>query len=616
MLDLDKIQVGESSTDTDSAGGLSFTDASSVDVSGIIATWLARRGYSEAGYSELDRPLGGKLRNIDNMCRALHALKLSKSRLVILPDFDMDGIMSGVVGYAGLSQLGFDVELFTPDPTKGYGFNAEEADRLVREHRGVGAVITCDTGIGCVSGVRRFKELGIPVLVTDHHTENPNSSVRDMATVVVDPCAADETYPLREICGAFVFWMVLSRYAEMYLPSECEHIDVLRVFAGIGTVSDMMPLCHENRQVVRDAVSVCRLLLDLGDSYVDYVGGVKAYKSALSGLGACLRILDERHKFTKRTELTEETFGFYLSPIFNSVKRLGGDMALPFSVFSSLDLDTAGREQVFSSIVALNERRKSAVEDAMAQVEESVRSGRQPLAPYVYVCSSSTPAGVLGLVAGKFCERNYGPVVAVRPMPDGSYAGSGRSPSWYPCLTRSRNTSGRIAGHEGAFGASFKDKYALREWVDFVRDDADAYRKEFERKVAAGEVVVAPPYDITVDDAGGDVGFDPELLLSLVEAFDDYRPFGQGFSEPKVRLSFDLESRREARGMKPDGHGGYAHGKFELPSGIVGLCFGQGNAVMASPLGHHIVVGKLAINRFAGRETVQVQGQLDPVGVE
>ena len=405
MLDLDKIQVGESSTDTDSAGGLSFTDASSVDVSGIIATWLARRGYSEAGYSELDRPLGGKLRNIDNMCRALHALKLSKSRLVILPDFDMDGIMSGVVGYAGLSQLGFDVELFTPDPTKGYGFNAEEADRLVREHRGVGAVITCDTGIGCVSGVRRFKELGIPVLVTDHHTENPNSSVRDMATVVVDPCAADETYPLREICGAFVFWMVLSRYAEMYLPSECEHIDVLRVFAGIGTVSDMMPLCHENRQVVRDAVSVCRLLLDLGDSYVDYVGGVKAYKSALSGLGACLRILDERHKFTKRTELTEETFGFYLSPIFNSVKRLGGDMALPFSVFSSLDLDTAGREQVFSSIVALNERRKSAVEDAMAQVEESVRSGRQPLAPYVYVCSSSTPAGVLGLVADTLAQR-------------------------------------------------------------------------------------------------------------------------------------------------------------------------------------------------------------------
>ena len=214
-------------------------------------------GWTDEYIAEINDPYYPELKDIGLMVDALHEIRSSGRRIVVLPDFDMDGVTSGVLGYAGLAELGFNVGLYVPDYRRGHDIQPEAVDELVAQFPGVSAVITCDGGVNSHAGIGRGKQLGLTMLVTDHHMQLDHGSPAD---VIVNPMRIDEDYPHPGICGAFVLWQVLAAYARRYAPHKSRDIDLLKLFAGIGTVSDVMPLLYENRQLVRDSLAIARML--------------------------------------------------------------------------------------------------------------------------------------------------------------------------------------------------------------------------------------------------------------------------------------------------------------------------------------------------------------------
>lgn len=141
-------------------------------------------------------------------------------------------------------------------------------DRLLASYPGAKAIITADVGIASHAAVDYARNKGLKVFVTDHHRP---LSVLPAADVVVDPLREDDPYEVKGICGAYVMYQCLEHYANCYEDFLTkEQISRLRVFAGIGTIPDSMPLVRQNRILVRDAVSICRYIYSNGES--DLVG--------------------------------------------------------------------------------------------------------------------------------------------------------------------------------------------------------------------------------------------------------------------------------------------------------------------------------------------------------
>ena len=254
----------------------------------LVERRFANRGYPADYLTKISNPEHKVLANTDVFVNRLHELHESQDLVVVLSDFDMDGISAGTEGFAGLSELGFNVALFLPNPKEGYGFSPETIMKLWQQYPKVKAIITCDVGITCFEGVETAKNLGIDVLLTDHHSMDDSGKLPDGAYCIVNPkCEDAETgYVHSDICGAYVLYQLLESYAIKYCSRQVvEQIRRLRVFAGLGTVSDGMPLLYENRQLVMDAISIAKLVYAFGSDFVvNHMFGSDIYPRAFRGL--------------------------------------------------------------------------------------------------------------------------------------------------------------------------------------------------------------------------------------------------------------------------------------------------------------------------------------------
>ena len=554
----------------------------------LTELFLVRRGLTEEKLKSLNDAGHDRLLDVDKVVDVLHSWKEAGTKVVVLPDFDMDGISAGVLGHAGLCELGFDCELFEPNPKEGYGFFPVSVDRLVREHPGVGAVITCDVGITCVDGAKRIRDLGLDLIITDHHEEPQVGSARSLASACVDPCRLDEEYGNKGICGAHVLWQVLDAYAHKYgTRHDIEQVSRLRAFAAIGTVSDMMPLVRENRQLVLDGVDILRMAWSCGQEWADgALTGCPEYVSAFAGIGTMCDAWRSAEKLRDVDALDEGFIGFYMAPAFNACKRMDEPLSTAFAVFGG-----DGAEDAAERLLEVNEERKKLVEDAMDDLLSSAREG---LAPFVYVVDA--PPGVLGLLASKVLEIHGMPCVVVSRRADGSLSGSGRSPAWYPFLTRASGMCAYAAGHEGAFGVGFTGMRQLSEFARWIEVDATAVLEE------SGEVLEAPASDIIVSMAGGgDCGLDVPLISEFVNDMQALRPFGHGFEAPRILLRFDAQDAAwMVIGREQN------HCKAVLPYGIPVLIWKRADLCEnGAPSGVFELQGRFAFNEFNGNVSLQ-----------
>jgi len=621
---------------TATAGG--FQDPS------IFSILRKKRGWTDEYLLEINDPFHEELQNIALMTAELHRIKLSGEQIVVLPDFDMDGVTSGVIGWAGLNELGFNAELYVPDFRRGHDISVDAVRELRQQFPDAVAIITCDGGINSNEGIAEARSLGLVTLVTDHHVELLPGSIADIA---VNPVRLTETYAHPGICGAYVLHQVLTAYAARYAPDRATSISYLKLFAGIGTVSDVMPLFYENRQMVRDSLSLARLLYvtipaeDLVTVYdveksilmqlLRSTDGTPqahhpAFISAFEGFATMMKafklhrkaILDENGepvtdpyskpmraagKLGSLLDLTEEFYGFYLAPAFNAIRRVEGSMYDAFGVFTA---GTVEKKYLHATtVIDVNERRKELSTEYLAKIWEE----DQPLADRG-VFFTDAPIGMLGLIANNLMQESNRPTVVVRrPATETEpVSGSARSPFWFPIITTLTPRGFFAIGHENACGVRLSN---LAELVRLAEEMSSEAEVMYALLLTSGELAANSGADLVLgptSDCDADLN-DAEALMDLAEGIDTVAPYGHGFPRPIIEMVIDLSSCA----IQPLGFDG-RHIRIVLPIGVKLLWWNSIDRLQDlvelkdSPIPGESLVrmrATLSINTFHGNSSVQ-----------
>jgi len=588
-----------------------------------------RRGWSDEFLAAMECAEHEELKDLHRMVDALEEARLAKKKVAIAPDFDMDGIASGTLGYAGLSELGFDVEMHLPDYGRGHDVTPEDIAEIHQQWPDIQVLLTCDGGVNSAAGISAARALGWQTLVTDHHQELAPGSTAD---ITVNPCRLDETYANRGICGAHVLYQVLEAYALKYQPYRLWSIRLLRLFAGLGTVSDVMPVLFENRQLIRDSLSIARLLrvpapkphgpyspadpdqidiecatlLQLLRAEQDQHSEV--FLAAFEGFALMLKAFTQHGKVRDVDSLDEGFYGFYVAPAMNSPRRTGVPLDDCFAVFGPGD--PAERLEAMHRVIANNELRKQLTIDHL----DKLRSQSQPLAPWVYF--SDAPGGMFGLLANQLMEVTSHPVVVLpRPVdPDAPISGSGRAPGWFPIigtLEDHGNAGIRAIGHQQACGVKLERASLLEELAETLRESATAAQLSAvgqDRSLAGqlGDLVLG-------DDPDCDASLDQiAALTELVRRIETLKPFGHDFAEPIV------EVRLEPAGLRVNRIGSEAqHLRLITREGLACLWWnaaeahGDGLADLVADADPNNCtplrfIGKLQLNTFRGETRLQV----------
>lgn len=494
----------------------------------------------------------------NDACRVLKDHLDAGYPVYLLSDFDFDGLMSGLVLYAGLHMMGFsDVSILPRDTVRGYDPLLSELDPVPD---GPGLLITSDVGSMCPDLVRKAKEKGFTVIVTDHHECSLSESVDGVADVFLNPMldeARGSVYACGRICGAYVAYLLVERffslYPERYGGVVRSDLQVLSHFASMATVSDRMPMEGINPGHVQEMLSFFR-----------YLNPGHAGETASGAANDCIlqNICGNFHRFVAMlqgevgTGFDMEFLEYSVIPVVNSIKRMGAATSLFYLLLlgSSSDCD-ANAEALF----ALNKARKELVEDCFSVQCAEMESGTSPFA-HIFILPQDVPGGICGLVAQKLTEAMGHPCIAVQESDDGGYAGSARTFGDYPFKT-SMNDSGFAVcrGHEEACGVFFLS------YADMLFADA-FLGTSFERHMEATDLS-APVFDVVMDY---DLDFDQDFhrrVSQFVAKADQAGPFGPGNPPPRVLLKM-----RASRGLFTEFGPEYApHSRIYLGYGLQAL---------------------------------------------
>ena len=230
-------------------------------ISEIVAEVLVKRGLFD--WSAMDRYLfpeedalydESRMKDLQKAAGILARKIEEKKKIKIIGDYDVDGVMSTYILYRGITLLGGEAGYRIPHRVQdGYGMRDYMAEEAAEE--GYDTILTCDNGISAVSAVERAKELGMTVIVTDHH-DIPRENNREFlppADALVDPKQEMCSYPFRELCGAGIAYKLINYLYKRKGMEGCER--ELLPFAAIATVCDVVPLLDENRILVKEGLA-------------------------------------------------------------------------------------------------------------------------------------------------------------------------------------------------------------------------------------------------------------------------------------------------------------------------------------------------------------------------
>jgi single-stranded-DNA-specific exonuclease len=466
--------------------------ADQLGISPIIAALLVHRGHATAeamdvylspGLRHLMRP--GDIPGMD-AAAALLADALTAGRTVaIWGDYDVDGITGTALLVDFLRERGFSPLWRLPErAAEGYGLNIAGIEALAAS--GAEVLVTVDCGIGGVAEVARARELGLDVIVTDHHLPGPELPP---ATVVVDPKLADG--PGTDLAGVGVAFFLAAALNRLLPGTPCDVRRFLDLVA-LGTLADVVPLRGPNRILAKNGL----LLLAEANR-----PGVHALKE-VSG-----------HNPKAALGASQVTFG--LAPRINAAGRMGRpDAAL--ALLLAPDLETA--RPLATELDAENTRRR-AEEDTILK-EALTQAAATPGRFGITLFAPHWHSGVIGIVASRVAETCYRPtLILTDDVAKGLLKGSGRSIpecDLHGLLTEIREVLNTFGGHKQAAGLSITpDNLALLT----TRFDAAA-------KIALGPVPPRPSLSLDAELSFGAVSATLVRELGLME------PFGCGNPEP------------------------------------------------------------------------------------
>ena len=400
------------------------------DVIGDGAISLFLNGGLKELYDERELP------DIERAAELICQRIKDKKPIRIVGDYDIDGVCATYILFSILREAGAEVDYRIPDRIKdGYGINPRIIEEAWAE--GIDTIITVDNGIAAIDELKRASELGLSVIVTDHHDIRHDAEGHELlpkALAVVDPKRSDCAYPTRDICGAVVAWK-LGRLLLKRLGRKEELWMRLLPFAAIATVGDVMPLREENRIIVREGLRSIN----------------QRRKELPIGLYELMRACGMEDK-----ELTAYHIGFVIGPCINAGGRLE-------SAYEALKLFLSDSKEEAESLALhlrdLNEERKGltekGVEEALSLAEGEYKDDKVLVIELPRLHES-----LAGIVAGRIRERCSKPVIVITDTgAPGVSKGSGRSIEAYnmfESLLKEQELFIKFGGHPMAAGLSLE----------------------------------------------------------------------------------------------------------------------------------------------------------------
>jgi single-stranded-DNA-specific exonuclease len=355
----------------------------------LIAQLLYNRGVKPEEidvFLSADRSLEGNpffLPDISQAVSRIYKAVLEREKIAVYGDFDVDGVTATVILIEGLSRLGAEVIPYIPDRiNEGHGIKLSALEKL--QAQGVRLVITVDCGVTDLAEVKKAREMGIDMIITDHHIPLENLP---RAIAVVDPKRKDSMYPCPDLAGAGVAFKLLQ--ALFHKDSRKEWLSRLMDLVVLATITDLVTLVGENRYLVKEG------LRELNES--SHVGIQEMVK--LAGL--------------KLGELNAEDISWVLGPRLNAAGRMNNAST------SYQLLTTQSSEE--SRLLALELEKKNAERQKLTH--EVLSRAREKLAaklhlPVLIDSDESYSIGVIGLVAGRLAGEFYKPAIIISLGPE------------------------------------------------------------------------------------------------------------------------------------------------------------------------------------------------------
>ena len=471
--------------------------AEKYNISPIVSRIIRNRDIVED--SDINNYLNGTIDELNSpwlfkdMDKAVDILKIKisqENKIRIICDYDVDGICSGFILHQCLLNLGANVDIVIPHRIKdGYGIN----ERLIKEASEdcVDTILTCDNGIAAIDQVKYAKELGMTVVITDHHEvvykeENGERKyILPDADAVVNHKQKDCGYPFKELCGAMVAYQLMSALYDL-MSEGSMYIKKMLPYAAMATVCDVVELQGENRIVVKEGIKMLKTCNDVG-----------------------INALIEQCNINKNA-IDSYHFGFIIGPCLNASGRLE-TAKIAIKLLEEQNKEAA--KELAEKLRKLNEERKEMTENGTIKATEMAEnSDNKVLVIYLKDCHES----VAGIIAGRVREKFNKPTIVLTDAEDG-VKGSGRSIeeyNMYEELSKVREVFTKFGGHKMAAGVSLK------------KENIENLRKKLNENC-----------NLTEEDLYLKVWIDMQLPLEyvtieLIDQLTLLAPFGKGNEKP------------------------------------------------------------------------------------
>jgi single-stranded-DNA-specific exonuclease len=542
--------------------------AQDAGTSPVAARVLRGRGHETAPamrrFLEADGSLHDPwlLPDMENAVARLHHAIQEREGIAIFGDYDVDGLASTALMQRTLERLKVPVWSRIPERAQGYGLSVAAVEEA--HASGAKLLLTVDNGVRAFEALERAKELGLDVIVTDHH--EPDGANLPPALAIVNPKREDASYPFREISGCAVAYKFLQAYFDRYAPKYLDSFTMRYAdLVALATIADCMPLRDENRILVREGL---RALWGTGKA----------------GLRALLQVANVR---ATNGTLGGNQIGMFVSPRLNAAGRMG-------EVSSALELllcnDEAESLRLAEVLDNHNTRRKELSGTMSVQALELLDEFDVEKDAAFVLAREGWGHGMVGPLASRLVDRLGRPVVVLAIEGDMAH-GSGRSARGFDLgliLEASRELITDGGGHSGACG------------VHLPVENIEAFRERV-RECVAQQMGA----ECIEDEVRPECMVEPrDLSAQLVQDFGRFEPCGSGNHEPELGMcgATIIDGRNI-------GAGG-AHLKWRVKAGAQefdALWWSPGDKADGFGLGARVDLNFTPqLNTFNGRTTLQM----------
>ena len=519
-------------------------------------------------------PYGG-LADIDKAVERLTQALEQQQKVLIIGDYDADGATSTALIIRVLQRYGLrNIDYLVPNRFE-YGYGLSPAIVEVAMQSQPALIVTVDNGISSIEGVKKAREAGIDVLITDHHL--PGEELPD-ATVIVNPNQLNCSFASKCLAGVgVVFYVMLALRAHLRgldwferhsldEPNLADYLDIV----ALGTVADVVPLDKNNRILVHHGIR--RIRAD----------------RTHAGIRALIQISRRDQCYFKSSDL-----GFAVAPRLNAAGRLD-DMSVGIECL--LTDDESHAQALATELDMMNMERKqishTMEKEAHIMLEKLHLEGDTPAAYCLY--QPEWHQGVTGILAGRVKEKKYRPTIVFADGQGGELKGSARSISGFHIRDALANIAARNQGIIKKFGG-----HAMAAGLTISGHNFDVFRQLFE---SYADAALGPDEREIRISTDGELNSE-ELNIDSALAIERAGPWGQQFPEPRFIGEFEVVSRRRIGSDK-------THLKLVLAKDNVkidAVVFNVTDEQWPEHISHVRIVFELSVNRYHGSEDIQLK---------